>query len=311
MEKKEIGQCRSLKIKCVSEIGWLDPEKLLNQMQKGGGLEKNQWTIPWSYENAAGFCSLIDMETLEGEHHKFLLDTGWNNQYMDKCFKREGIDRMLKDKEIDSLIISHEHLDHFWGLETVLKYNPDIKIIIPNTFFPEGKAFLKGAEFAAANVRNRISHEGELIKIKPKEIKKIYDGCAVAAFDLPIIIRVRGEVSLYFNIKDKGVICVTGCCHQGIISFAEFAKKNIAGAENLYGVYGGLHIAPFGTLTPEGEKVIKEMARYNFKKIACNHCTGIEAVRKMIELGYPIVKGTGRYGSASDLYIGNGDEVIF
>jgi 7,8-dihydropterin-6-yl-methyl-4-(beta-D-ribofuranosyl)aminobenzene 5'-phosphate synthase len=64
-------------------------------------------------------------------------------------------------------------------------------------------------------------------------------------------------------------------------------------------------------LDVKGEKVINEMAKYNFKKIACNHCTGIEAVIKMIELEYPIVKGTGRYGSASDLYIGAGDEVVF
>jgi hypothetical protein len=31
----------------------------------------------------------------------------------------------------------------------------------------------------------------------------------------------------------------------------------------------------------------------------------------MIELGYPIVSGTGKFGSKSNLYMGNGDEVIF
>jgi hypothetical protein len=35
------------------------------------------------------------------------------------------------------------------------------------------------------------------------------------------------------------------------------------------------------------------------------------AVQKMIELGYPVVQGSGRYGSTSNLYVGNGDEVIF
>jgi len=28
-------------------------------------------------------------------------------------------------------------------------------------------------------------------------------------------------------------------------------------------------------------------------------------------LGYPLVKGSGRFGSVSDLYIGAGDEVFF
>jgi 7,8-dihydropterin-6-yl-methyl-4-(beta-D-ribofuranosyl)aminobenzene 5'-phosphate synthase len=53
------------------------------------------------------------------------------------------------------------------------------------------------------------------------------------------------------------------------------------------------------------------MAKYNFKKVACNHCTGLPAVKKMIELGYPVVQGTGSNGSKSNLYVGNGDEVTF
>lgn len=53
------------------------------------------------------------------------------------------------------------------------------------------------------------------------------------------------------------------------------------------------------------------MGKYNFKKIACNHCTGEVAVKKMIELGYSVVKGTARFGSMSDLYVGNSDEVFF
>lgn len=31
----------------------------------------------------------------------------------------------------------------------------------------------------------------------------------------------------------------------------------------------------------------------------------------MTSLGYPMVKGTGRFGSETDLYVGNGDTVTF
>jgi 7,8-dihydropterin-6-yl-methyl-4-(beta-D-ribofuranosyl)aminobenzene 5'-phosphate synthase len=64
-------------------------------------------------------------------------------------------------------------------------------------------------------------------------------------------------------------------------------------------------------MKPKQEEMVKKMAKYNFKKIACNHCTGEAAVKKMIELGYPVVKGTASFGSVSDLYVGNGDEVFF
>ena len=310
--KYDIGQCKSLKIKCVSETGWLDNKTLIGSIKAaGGGKKANQWSVAWDPQNAAGTCSLIDVETLDGRHHKFLLDAGWDNEYMDQCFKREGIDKMLKSGEIEFLFLTHEHMDHYWGLETVLRYNPEIKIFIPNTFYSEGMHFLTGAEFMRSSVRNQIPHRGKLVQLQPGYINKLYDGCAAVAFDLPIVLRVRGEQSLYFNVKDRGIVSVTGCCHQSILTFADFAQKKIVGGDKMYGVYGGLHIAPFGPLNPEREHIVKGMGKYNFQKVACNHCTGLVAVQKMIELGYPVVRGTGRFGSKSDLHIGNGDEVVF
>jgi 7,8-dihydropterin-6-yl-methyl-4-(beta-D-ribofuranosyl)aminobenzene 5'-phosphate synthase len=309
--KYDIGQCKSLKITCVSELGWYDTKNLLGTIMGGKGPKESQWEKPWDPKNSAGSCSLIDMETLDGGHHKFLLDTGWDTQYMDECFKREGIDKMLKNGEIEFLIVSHEHLDHYWGLETTLKYNPKIKIFIPSTFYQEGMSYLNGATFKACNTANTIPHQGKIVKLIPGHINKLYDGCAAVAFDLPIVIRVRGEESLYFNVKDKGMVSVTGCCHQSILTFADFAQNKIVGGENMYGVYGGLHIAPFGPMNPDREHIVKGMGKYNFKKVACNHCTGEVAVKRMIELGYPVVKGTARFGSKSDLYVGNGDTVEF
>jgi len=309
--KQDIGQCKSVRIKCVSELGWYDTKVLIGQMKAGGGPTANQWSIPWDPENAAGSCTLIDMETLDGRHHKFLLDTGWSRDFMDKCYKREQVDQMLRGGDIECLVISHEHLDHYWGLETTLKYDPDIKIFIPSTFYQEGMSFLGGAKYASPTSENTIPHKGELVKCQPGHINKIYDGCAIVAFDLPIVIRVRGEQSLYFNVKDKGIVCVTGCCHQGILTFADFAKNKIAGGDRMYGVYGGLHIAPFGPIDPKRAHLITGMANYNFEKVACNHCTGLAAVEKMIELGYPVVRGTGSHESTSDLYVGAGDEVVF
>jgi 7,8-dihydropterin-6-yl-methyl-4-(beta-D-ribofuranosyl)aminobenzene 5'-phosphate synthase len=309
--KIDIGQCRSVRIRCISEPGWFDDRSMFSTWAEGDGPEESQWEKPWDYSNAAGSCALIDMETLDGRHHRFLMDTGWGREYMDGCFKRERIDRMLGRGDVEFLVITHEHLDHYWGVETALRYNPEIRIYIPETFFLEGTKLLMGADYITAGVKNFIVHGGKLIKCRSGHINKLYDGCALVAFDLPIELRVRGEQSLYFNVKDKGIVCVTGCCHQTIPRLADFARKKILGGENLYGLYGGLHIAPFGPLTPEAEKMVHEIGKYGFKKMACNHCTGLTAVKRMVELGYPVVKGSGKFGSKSDLYVGNGDQVLF
>lgn len=277
-----------------------------------GGPFHSQWTRKWDPENSAGVCSLIDMEALDGTHHRFLLDTGWNTAYIKKRFQETRVDRMLQNGEIELLYISHEHIDHLWGLETTLSYRPDIKIIVPSTFGENAFNLIDGAEFKTPGVSNSIPHKGELVKLTPGEIHKLLPGCVSVTFDIPIPLGIKGEQSLYFNVKDKGIVCVTGCCHQGILEFANYAQKHISGGDKLYGIYGGLHIEPFHpSLTPHSRKVVQGMAECNFQKIAANHCTGLPAVQMMIELGYPVVWGTGTNGSHSNLYVGNGDSVTF
>lgn len=91
-----------------------------------------------SPQNAGGFAALIEIEELDGRKRKFLLDSGWSYKWMDECFKREGIDKMLRNHEIEALIISHEHFDHFWGIPVTYKYDPTITTYIPEGFYPEG-----------------------------------------------------------------------------------------------------------------------------------------------------------------------------
>ncbi len=320
-KKVDFGQCKSVKVKVISELGWYDHQKRMNRFI--GAVKKYkgktdvkpywQWMAEKNFENenAAGCCTLIDMETMDGKHHKFLLDVGENLKYMDKALKREGVDKMLKNGEIESVVISHEHADHILGLESVLKYNPKLKIIIPEAFYPMGLMFIRGGNFQTPGARNTVLHEGELVKSKTWEVNKLYDGCALVNFDCTIMGPARGEQSLYFNVKDKGIVAVTGCCHQDILNLSQFSVDRFKGGDKLHGVFGGLHMAPMDKLLKGAKEQIEQMGKYKYEKVAVNHCTGLPAVEKMIELGYPVVKGTARFDSKSKLYLGNGDEIVF
>lgn len=310
---KSIGECKKVTIKSISEVGWWSNKQLMADMMKGGGPKKaEQWSVLWDEKNAAGSCSLVEIESMNGSKTRFLMDTGWDPAYMDKRFKAEGVDRMLKNGEIDFVYITHEHLDHLWGLETTLKYNPEIKIVIPSTFHPPAIDFVGGGkDFPKCGAKNPIKHKGKLMKFQVGEMTRLQDGVVSVGFDIPIILKIQGEQSLYFNVKDKGLVLCTGCCHQNIITFSDYAVNNLDAKGKLYGIYGGLHIAPFGKLGEKQAGWVDKMGAYGFTKIAANHCTGLPAVEKMVKLGYPVVHGTGSNGSQSDLYIGNGDTVVF
>jgi 7,8-dihydropterin-6-yl-methyl-4-(beta-D-ribofuranosyl)aminobenzene 5'-phosphate synthase len=299
-ETTDIGNCKSVTITCISETSWFDSEQLVSDINNAGGMSTSQYNIAWSPKNHGGYSALIDVEAVEGTHRKFMLDTGWNSAWMDYSFQREGVDDMLRKGEIEFLYISHEHMDHLWGLPVVTKYCPHIKLIIPNNYSPEGKELIR-----------KSGHKGEVVELKPGGINKLFPGCASATFDISIILGVHGEHCLFFNVRDKGLVSVTGCCHMGILNLLKYGQENIAGNLRLYGIYGGLHIAPFEKWDTKSDSVISGLSEMNLQKVAANHCTGLVSIQKMIAAGIPVVRGTAKYGSRSDLYIGNGDTVIF
>jgi 7,8-dihydropterin-6-yl-methyl-4-(beta-D-ribofuranosyl)aminobenzene 5'-phosphate synthase len=114
---------------------------------------------------------------------------------------------------------------------------------------------------------------------------------------------------MYLSIQDKGMVVVSGCSHSGIINILDHAKASYSDGDNIYAIYGGLHISPFGDWDQKREDLIEKLSTYGIRQIACNHCTGVKAVERMVAKRMPILKGTGRHGSVSDLYIGNGDSV--
>jgi 7,8-dihydropterin-6-yl-methyl-4-(beta-D-ribofuranosyl)aminobenzene 5'-phosphate synthase len=310
-EKIDFGACRAITVTCVSEIGWASNEGLMQDIASGGGLTASQWHMPWREENARGSCSLLEIEGLDGARRRLLIDSGWNRDYMRARFAATGVDEMLRAGEIEAVFLTHEHMDHLFGLQAVLELKPDIAIHIPSTFSDDACRFIAGADVPEAHAGNAAPHRGELIRLEPGRVHALMPGLAAVGFDLPIILGIEGEQSLYARIEGKGLVAVTGCGHHSVERIMSFARDHLAEGTQVYGLYGGLHLAPFGQLAPEKEAAIRDMGKYRLRRIACNHCTGLPAVKLMIELGYPVVRGRGRDGSASDLYVGNGDSVTF
>lgn len=337
----DFGACKSIKVTSISETSWFDNAILMGDMKGAGGLLVNQYEYNWapfgdgsglakgSYErgiakikhllpnkleeawkitsensinpkNSGGFSALIEIERLNGVKKKYLLDSGWSYEWIDASFKREGIDKMLQNNEIEALIITHEHFDHFWGLPVAMKYAPNIKIIIPDGFYKEGLQYIKDS-----------GHKGELV-VNKKGRNDIEPGLCAYTFDVPIICRVFGEQSIFANVQDKGLVSITGCCHQGIIQFADTARNELKyDNDQMYGLFGGLHISPFDDWDPKYDDLVISMKKWNFQKIGCNHCTGLLTAEKFVRAGYPVIKGTAQHRTKSKSYLGNGDTITF
>ena len=95
----------------------------------------------------------------------------------------------------------------------------------------------------------------------------------------PLIIDER---ALVFNVKDKGLVVISGCAHAGIINTIRCAQ-HITGIAKVYAVLGGFHLAG-----KEFEKridpTVKELRKIDLQLIVPSHCTGYRALYAINEV---------------------------
>lgn len=298
----EIGALASLRIVCISELGWRDSATLLADIGAAGGMGASQYGIPWPPlgdlhpGNAAGVSALLEATAADGRLHRVLLDAGWSPDWMRRRLAEEGVDRLLARREVECLVITHEHYDHFWGIGAVLEHCPELPVYVPDGFHAEGLDLIR-----------RQGHTGPVTVVPAQRPLALFPGCAVVQFPVRTLLQAEGENVLYFGVAGRGLAMVTGCGHAGVLDLLAYARREFAGGERVHAVYGGLHIAPFDDWSAEKDAVIATLAGLGIDRVACNHCTGAVAVRKMLDAGMRVVRGSARNGSATDLYLGNGD----
>jgi 7,8-dihydropterin-6-yl-methyl-4-(beta-D-ribofuranosyl)aminobenzene 5'-phosphate synthase len=210
-----------------------------------------------------GFSCLI-----EGTEKTILFDTGTNPEILMHNIGQLEVD--LKD--VDQIVISHEHYDHTGGLNAVLEKNHEVSVYLPVSF---------PYEF----VRNVETKKAEVISVdEPVEIcQNVYSTGEMGD-------QIK-EQSLILN-TDKGLIIVTGCSHQGIVAILKRAKELFDRPIHL--VFGGFHLG--AKSNAELEEIIRNFKEIGVEKCGATHCTGDEAIGMFKEaLGENYVPmGTGR-----------------
>ena len=88
------------------------------------------------------------------------------------------------------------------------------------------------------------------------------------------------DQALVFNVKDKGLVVLSGCAHSGIVNTVEHAKK-ISGIDRVHAVIGGYHLAR------ADEEEIDQTIEYFLKEkpdlVVPGHCTGFKAIKRFAE----------------------------
>jgi 7,8-dihydropterin-6-yl-methyl-4-(beta-D-ribofuranosyl)aminobenzene 5'-phosphate synthase len=81
------------------------------------------------------------------------------------------------------------------------------------------------------------------------------------------------------NVRDKGLVVLTGCGHSGIVNIVQYAKK-LTGVDDVYAVLGGFHLSG-PIFEPIIQATTQALAALNPRHIVPAHCTGYKAVHAL------------------------------
>src|SRR6476469_2553567 len=249
-----------------------------------------------------GFCAAIKIEINETEHN-ILFDSGLNPISASHNAQVLGLD--LSCNEI--VISSHGHIDHSGGLINISKkidekkQEQKIPLILHKDAFRN--RMVKFKDWRIINLpapnRSELTRAGYNIVEKQSPSLWIEDSILITGeiprtndFEKgfpnhyseidgkmendPLI---KDDQSFILNIKDKGLVIITGCAHAGIINIIQYAKE-LSGEDRIYAIFGGMHLAG-GMFEPLIPKTITELERLKPEFIIPCHCTGLKAISEI------------------------------
>ena len=87
------------------------------------------------------------------------------------------------------------------------------------------------------------------------------------------------DQSLVIDVKDKGLVVISGCAHSGIINSVSYARE-LTGQRDVCAVLGGFHLSG-PAMSPAVAPTIAELKKMSPRLICPMHCTGFGTIARI------------------------------
>jgi 7,8-dihydropterin-6-yl-methyl-4-(beta-D-ribofuranosyl)aminobenzene 5'-phosphate synthase len=234
---------------------------------------------------------------VNGLSHSFLFDFGTDYQGIKRNIGLLKIDL----KNIEALVLSHDHFDHQAALIELLEdkrtdITPGLPFYVGKQFF-SGSYFRRSGDYVTSLLalkREDIENLGLVKIIETSLPTQIVPGAyLIGQIDqftdyekIPPVFLTRrdgqlvqddfiGEQAVVMNVRDKGLVVISGCAHRGIVNTVKHAQK-ITGINRVHAIIGGFHLT--GARPDTIQRTIADIKAFYPDYIAPFHCTGFEAI---------------------------------
>jgi 7,8-dihydropterin-6-yl-methyl-4-(beta-D-ribofuranosyl)aminobenzene 5'-phosphate synthase len=255
--------------------------------RKGIKWIKKHFSLPFAEH---GFSLLITI-FYKGVPHTILFDTGLSVEGVVDNARRMGVE--LAD--VECVVLSHGHYDHFGGLAKVSKVigKEDLLIIVHDDVFKT-----RGVMNSDGSMRKYPIFPSEDQIAPAKYLRRIHptllgDKTLLVSGEIPRkTVFEKGfkrhyifsdgkwlpdpwiwdDQAVILNVKHKGLVVISGCAHAGIVNTTLFAQQ-ITEVTKVYSIMGGFHLAGKDCETRISQTV-KMLQHFYPEIIVPMHCTG-------------------------------------
>jgi 7,8-dihydropterin-6-yl-methyl-4-(beta-D-ribofuranosyl)aminobenzene 5'-phosphate synthase len=241
-----------------------------------------------------GFSVLVDVSK-DGTRHTVLFDTGLSPDGVAENMRRLQVD----PSGIEVIICSHGHFDHTTGLDGLIRGMGTIglPVLVHPDFWHRRRLAIPGRDpIEIPTTSRRALLDAGFEVIEEQQPSFLFDGSLLVTGEVP---RTTGyepgfppqqawlggrwspdplvldDQALIVDIKDKGLLVITGCGHAGVINICRYARR-LTKERPLYAVMGGFHLngPTFEALIP---RVLDDMSALSPSVVVPAHCTGWRA----------------------------------
>jgi len=245
-----------------------------------------------------GFSVLVTVSK-SGAEHRILFDAGVSPDGVTENMRRLDVDA----SSIETIVCSHGHFDHTTGLDGLIRRlgTVNLPVLIHPHFWRRRRVTIPGRDPQEIPTTSRralidagfdVIEEGHPSFLFHRSVLVTGEVARTTGYEPgfppqqawssgrwepdPLVL---DDQALIVDIKDKGLLVITGCGHAGIVNICRYAQR-LTKDRPIYAVMGGFHLnGPlFEPLIPQ---VLDDLEALAPAVIVPAHCTGWRAQHAM------------------------------
>ena len=234
------------------------------------------------------------LEGVSGQNTKrILVDVGQNSEALLSNMRTMGISPSI----INAIVLTHCHYDHTQGIAHMLNEigKKDTRVIAhPSIFRPHfvTQPYTRHVGIMQGDSKVEIEKAGGSLSLtkdplvimpgiittgevrRRTEFEKARTGLETTENGMVVDDLMLDDISVIANVKDRGLVIITGCSHAGIINIANQAIE-VTGCNKIEGIIGGLHLVEASDTVIR--RTVEELSKLNVAWVSAGHCTGFKA----------------------------------